>query len=123
MKFDGHEIHNFGAPYFIAELGSNHNGDMGIARRLVDAAKAAGCHSAKFQAWSKETLFSRKVYEDNYFLSDDYRNRTDFTLEQIVEKFAISFDQMAEMKAYCDKVGIAFSASAFAPSEVESSLH
>ncbi len=119
MKFDGHKIYNFGAPYIIAELGANHNGEMETARRLIDAAKAAGCHSAKFQAWSKESVFSRKVYEDNYFLSDDYRNRTDFTLEQIVQKFSLSFDQLAELKLYCDKAGIGFSASAFAPVEVD----
>jgi N-acetylneuraminate synthase len=119
MKFGEHDIGNFRAPYFIAEIGANHNGRMDLAKQLVDAAKATGCHSAKFQSWSKDSIFSKKVYEDNFFLSDDYRNRTDYTLEQIVEEFSLSFDQLAELKAYCDEVGVVFSSSAFSESEVD----
>jgi sialic acid synthase SpsE len=46
-------------PYIIAELGSNHNGDMGLAKKLIDAAKRAGADCVKFQSWSKETIFSQ----------------------------------------------------------------
>ena len=52
-------------PYIIAEIGANHNGDMDIARRMIDCAKEAGADAAKFQSWD-ETLFSKKVYEDNW---------------------------------------------------------
>ena len=79
MKLDGHEVENFGSPYVIAEVGSNHNGDIELAKKLIDEAKAAGCHSVKFQSWSKESIFARQVYEENYFLADDYRNRDDYT--------------------------------------------
>ena len=41
-------------PYVIAELGSNHNGDMAIAKKLIDAAKKSGADCVKFQSWSKE---------------------------------------------------------------------
>ena len=82
-----YEAIDFKAPFIIAELGSNHNGDMDIAKKLIVKAKEAGCHCVKFQSWTKDTIFSKKVYEDNYFLADDYRNRTDFTLEKIVDKF------------------------------------
>ena len=99
MKFGGHEIKNFGPPYIIAEIGANHNGDMDLARRLIDAARQAGCHAAKFQSWSKESIFSRKTYEDNYFLGDDYRDRTDYTLEKIVEAFSVSAEELRLLKA------------------------
>ncbi len=36
------EVSNFGEPYIIAELGSNHNGDMKLAEKLIRAAKKAG---------------------------------------------------------------------------------
>ncbi len=35
--------------YLIAEIGINHNGDIDIAKRLIDAANACGWHCAKFQ--------------------------------------------------------------------------
>ena len=36
------EVSNYGTPYIIAELGSNHNGDMDLARKLIEQAKQAG---------------------------------------------------------------------------------
>ncbi|MGZ3652313.1 MAG: N-acetylneuraminate synthase family protein [Bdellovibrionota bacterium] len=37
------------APYFIGEIGINHNGDIQIAKKLIDATFATGWHCAKFQ--------------------------------------------------------------------------
>ena len=62
------EVFNFCKPYIIAELGSNHNGDMEIAKKLIQEAKEAGADCVKFQSWSKETIFSKKKYKDNFFL-------------------------------------------------------
>ena len=74
-------------PYIIAELGSNHNGDMDLARKLINAAKESGAVCVKFLSWTKDTLFSKKKYDDNFFIADDYRDRKDFTMEEIVEKY------------------------------------
>ncbi|MBX3456302.1 N-acetylneuraminate synthase family protein [Ferrovibrio sp.] len=99
-------------PYIIAEIGANHNGDMELARQLVDSAKAAGADAVKFQSWDT-TIFSKSVYDKNYFLGDDYRNRSDYTLKQIVEAFAMSPAQLTEMRDYCVKIGIDFSSTPF----------
>ena len=113
------EVYNFGEPYIIAELGSNHNGDMELAKKLIDAAKESGADCVKFQSWSKDTIFSKIKYEENYFLSDDYRNRDDTTLEEIVEKYSISQRELYEMKKYCDEVGIDFACTPFSKKEVD----
>lgn len=119
MKIGEKEINNFSEPYIIAELASNHNGDMDIAKKLIDQAKSCGCDCVKFQSWTKETIFSKKVYQDNYFLNDDYRNREDYTLEQIVEKFSVFETQLYDLWEYCKKVGIDFSSSPFSKQEVD----
>jgi sialic acid synthase SpsE len=119
VKINARIIANFKAPYIIAELGSNHNGDMDLARKLIDEAKAAGCHCVKFQSWSKETIFAKKVYEENVFLKDDYRNRTDFTLEQIVEQFSVSEQELSDMRDYCKKIDIDFTSTPFSQKEVD----
>lgn len=106
-------------PYIIAELGSNHNGDMELAKRLIDAAKDAVADCVKFQSWSKDTIFSRKTYEDNYFLSDDYRDRDDYTLERIVDDYSISSQELLDMKRYADEVGIDFTSTPFSKGEVD----
>jgi len=112
-------IYNYGKPYVIAELGANHNGDMGLARQLILAAKSAGADCVKFQSWSKETIFSREKYEDNYFLADDYRNRDDYSLEEIVEAYSISESELLEMKQFSDEVGIDCTSTPFSNCEVD----
>ncbi|NQV81339.1 MAG: N-acetylneuraminate synthase family protein [Alphaproteobacteria bacterium] len=105
-------------PYIIAEIGANHNGDLGLARKMIDAAKACGADAAKFQSWDT-TLFSKSVYNDNYFLSDDYRNRTDHTLESIVDAFALTKEQLGELASYCEEVDIHFASTPFEPQQVD----
>ncbi len=119
MKFHNHKIENFGSPYVISELGSNHNGDMNMAKKLIDASKEAGAHCVKFQSWSKDSIFSRSVYDQNFFLKDDYRDRSDYTLEQIVDEFSISENELIDMKDYCNKIGIGFSSTPFSRKEAD----
>ncbi|MBV6518757.1 MAG: N,N'-diacetyllegionaminic acid synthase [Candidatus Brocadia fulgida] len=116
---DKKEVFNFCEPYIIAELGSNHNGDKELAKKLIIAAKESGADCVKFQSWSKETIFSKKVYEDNYFLKDDYRNRTDYTLERIVKEFSISEQELLDMKRFSDEVGIDCTSTPFSKREVD----
>jgi N-acetylneuraminate synthase len=106
-------------PYVIAELGSNHNGDMALAKQLIDAASDSGADCVKFQSWSKETIFSRKTYDDNYFLADDYRDRSDYTLEKIVDDYSISSRELLEMKQYADNVGLDCISTPFSKHEVD----
>ena len=105
-------------PYVIAEIGANHNGDMALARKMIDAAKEIGCDAVKFQSWD-EGLFAGTVYEENKFLGDDYRKRTDYTLKEIMTEFKVTREEMAELAQYCRKVGIDFSSTPFAPSQVD----
>ena len=49
INIGGFEITEEGMPYLIAEIGINHNGDMQIAKKLIDAANATGWNAVKFQ--------------------------------------------------------------------------
>lgn len=44
--------------YVVGEIGINHNGDLGIARRLIDAAVLAGCDGVKFQKRTLDVVYS-----------------------------------------------------------------
>ena len=58
--------------YVIAEIGANHNRDLGVARELIDRAAAAGADAVKFQTYSGSRLYSRKTPHFRYLepLSD-----------------------------------------------------
>lgn len=105
-------------PYVIAEIGANHNGDMDLARRMIETAKEIGCDAVKFQSWD-EGLFAKVVYEENRFLGDDYTKRSDHTLETIMGEFKVTRDEMRELAGHCRKVGIDFSTTPFSSSQID----
>lgn len=113
------ELSNYSKPYIIAEIGSNHNGDMELAKRMILAAKESGADCVKFQSWTKDSIFAKKKYEDNFFIADDYRDRADFTLEEIVDAYSISEDELLEMKNFSDKVGIDCTSTPFSKKEAD----
>lgn len=104
MKFS--EVKEFSRPYVIAELGANHNGDMNLARKMIEAAKECGADCCKFQSWTKDTLISNEQYKKNP------------ALEEEVDKYHISREQHIELKRYCDKIGIDFASTPFSKDEV-----
>lgn len=112
-------IEDIDAPYVIAEIGANHNGDTALAVELMQAAKEAGANCVKFQSWTKDTIFSKAKYTDNYFLMDDYRDRSDYTLEQIVEKFSVSQRELLELKSVADDLCIDFACTPFSYEEAQ----
>jgi N-acetylneuraminate synthase len=116
---NGVEISNFTKPYLIAELGSNHNGDIEIAKDLISQAKAAGADCVKFQSWTKDSIFSKKVYEENFFLNDDYRDRDDYNLEDIVEEYSIGEQELMQMSDYAKSIEIDISSTPFSVGEVD----
>lgn len=117
--FNFNTIEEYKKPYIIAEIGANHNGDMTLAKKMIKEAKHCGADCVKFQSWSKNSIFSKKVYQDNFFLDDDYRNRTDYSLEEIVDEYSINKEQHIMLKAFCDEIGIDFASTPFSREEVD----
>ena len=44
--------------YIIAEIGINHNGDIDLAKKLIDVAQAAGCNAVKFQKRTIDVVYT-----------------------------------------------------------------
>lgn len=119
MKLGTHPLGSDHPAYVIAEIGSNHNGDLDLAKTMIDKAKDCGAHCVKFQSWTKDTIFSRTVYEENHFLKDDYRDRDDYTLEAIVDAFSVSEDELRQLADHCHQVGIDFASTPFSWRELD----
>lgn len=119
MKLRGKDVRNFGDTVVIAEIGANHNGDLGLAKKHIDRAKAAGADYAKFQSWTVDSVLSRVNYEANRFLDDDYQNRKDHSLKSIVAAYALSEAAQIEMRDYCRQVGIGFCSTPFSKREAD----
>jgi N-acetylneuraminate synthase len=116
LSIAGREIGPDAPPYVIAEIGANHNGDLDLCRRTIDAAAAAGADAVKFQSWSKRSLVSTAEFARNtsYAKSNNVP-----TLEEAVERYQLTPDAHREIAAYCKARGVVFFSSAFSFEEVD----
>lgn len=115
---NGTELKNFGKPFIIAEIGSNHNGDMQLAKKIIDAAKSCGCDAVKFQSFNDKSLICKTEYEANTKYNDSPKKHFG-SLEEMVKKYFLREEQHYELKEYCDNIGIIFSSSPFSNAEVD----
>jgi N-acetylneuraminate synthase len=104
-------------PYIVAEIGSNHNGDMQLCRKLIDAAMECGVDAVKFQSWSKASLISKAEYARNTQYTKSKGPQP--TLEETVEKYQLTPEQHREVAAYCRKLNLCFFSSSFSRQEVD----
>jgi N-acetylneuraminate synthase len=105
------------APYVIAEIGSNHNGDMDICRRLIDAAADAGAQAVKFQSWTESSLIAKEEYDRNTQYSDKKRHFG--SLREMVRTYQFTAEQHIEAHSHCKARGIAFCSTPFSIEEAE----
>ena len=112
------ELYNFCEPYVIAEIGSNHNGDMILAKEMILSAKACGADAVKFQSWSPATLIAREEYDRNTKYNDSPKKHFG-SLREMCERYYLRPEQHHELKEFCDENDIDFSSSPFANHEVD----
>ena len=82
--------------YVIAEGGLNHNGDINIAKKLIDSAKECGANAIKFQTYKTENF----VRETNQYF-DVFKNAE------------LNFEQFEELKNYSKSIGLTFFSTPF----------
>ncbi|WP_242865963.1 N-acetylneuraminate synthase [Desnuesiella massiliensis] len=99
-----------GKPCFIiAEAGVNHNGDINIAKKLVDAAFEAGVDAVKFQSFKAENLVTNKAPKA------DYQKETTGNGNQyeMLKSLELSYEDHIVLKSYCEEKGILFISTPF----------
>jgi N,N'-diacetyllegionaminate synthase len=94
----------------IAEAGVNHNGDIKLAKKLVDVAHEAGADYVKFQLFKTESVISKFAKKADY--QKETTNPTESQLE-MVKKLELSQQEHLDLLAYCNKVGIKYLSSPF----------
>lgn len=95
----------------IAEAGVNHNGDMTIARALVDAAAASGVDYVKFQTFKASNLVSKSAQKAEYQKKNiGGSDNSQFSMLKALE---LSPEQHYELIEHCKSKGVAFFSTAF----------
>lgn len=94
----------------IAEAGVNHNGDLALARRLIDVAAAAGADLVKFQTFSADRLVTRTAAKA------EYQNRTTGSKEsqhEMLCRLELTTEMHKELIAHCAARAIGFFSTGF----------
>lgn len=94
----------------IAEAGVNHNGDLSLAKRLVEAAADAGADIVKFQTFITEQVISSKATKADYQKASTGSNESQM---EMVKKLELKFDDFILLKKYAEEKGIEFASTAF----------
>ena len=102
----GNRLVGEGQPCFvIAEIGINHNGDLQLAKRLIDAAKDCGADAVKFQKRTVEVVYTPEE------LARPRESPFGTTNGALKHGLEFGYEQYREIDAYCRGKGILWFAS------------
>jgi N-acetylneuraminate synthase len=110
----GQRVVGPGQPTFItAEIGINHNGQLELAKALIDAAVAAGCDAVKFQKRTVEIVYTPEE------LAKPRENPFGLTNGDLKRGLEFDYEQYAEIDRYCRQRGIMWFASCWDEGSVD----
>lgn len=96
--------------FVIAEAGVNHNGDIEIAKQLIDAASEAGADAVKFQTFQADSLVCRTAKKAEYQLETTDRTETQYDM---LKKLELTPQMHRELIEHCLKRNIMFLSTPF----------
>jgi len=99
-----------GKTLIIAEAGVNHNGDINIAKKLIDVAATAGVNYVKFQTFKTENLVSREAPKAKYQIENTNEAGTQF---EMLKKLELDRDIHEILIDYCAQKNIKFLSTGF----------
>lgn len=107
---------NAGNVLIVAEAGVNHNGNMDLAHKLVEAAREAGADIIKFQTFRAADTVAASAPKAKYQIQNTGSGESQL---EMIRKLELSPDQFLELKRHCDMIGIKFWSTAFDQASVD----
>lgn len=106
-----------GLPCFIiAEAGVNHNGDIALAKQLIDTAARSGADAIKFQTFHAENVVTRTAEKAGY---QKCTTSSDESQYDMIKKLELSDDDFFSLADYADQKGIIFFSTPFDEESVD----
>ncbi|EJC0919281.1 N-acetylneuraminate synthase [Campylobacter upsaliensis] len=100
----------------IAEAGVNHNGDINLAKKLIEQAAKAGADVVKFQTFKANSCVSVSAKKAKYQLETTAKEESQL---EMIKKLELSYETHFELMKHCKKHGIAFLSTPFDLESVE----
>lgn len=96
--------------FIIAEAGVNHNGDLGLAKQLIDVAVEAGADAVKFQTFQADKLVTKEAQKADY---QKQTTAADESQYEMIKKLELDQNAHREIIAYCNFKEIMFLSTPF----------
>lgn len=116
LMLHGRAVSRDGAPFVMAEIGVNHDGDVGVARQLIDAAAAAGADAVKFQLFSSKLLLAREAG------LVAYQRAAAESAQELLSPLELTPEQLAPLVAHAHGAGLAALITPFSPTLVQAAV-
>ena len=94
----------------IAEAGVNHNGDLGLAKQLIDAAAEAGADLVKFQTFNADRQVTRKAIKADYQIQATNSKESH---HEMLRNLELTKDMHIELIGHCEASHIGFFSTGF----------
>ena len=88
--------------YIIAEAGVNHNGDLNLAKKLIEVSKETGADAVKFQTWKPGELTGK------YAIKTEYMGDIEETRSELSNRLCLSYDDFFKLKEFSDEIEMEF---------------
>lgn len=99
----------FETPYFIAEVGQNHNGDLDLALEYIRVFALEGANAIKFQTRNNKYLFDRSAYNAQYASENAFAP----TYGEHRERLELKPEWLLRLKDECEAHGVKFMSTPF----------
>lgn len=96
--------------FIIAEAGVNHNGDLNLAKKLIDIASAAGADAIKFQTFKANKNISKNAPKADYQIKNTSAKETQY---EMIKSLELSEKAHLTLFQYCRKKNIQFLSTPF----------
>lgn len=103
--------------FIIAEAGVNHNGDINIAKKLIEKAAESGVDAVKFQSFKADRLASKDAQKAKYQMENIGRNEENQYV--MLKRLELSCEDHLQLIEHCKKNKILFLSSAFDLESIE----
>lgn len=99
-------------PYFIADIGANHDGDLNRAFKLIELAKEAGADAAKFQNFQANKIVSKYGF-DNMDGQLSHQKKWKKSVFDVYQDASVSFEWTSKLKEKCKEFNIEYFTSPY----------
>ena len=98
-------------PYYIADIGANHDGDLNRALMLIELAKESGAHAAKFQNFKAETIVSGAAFAK--LSNASHQSNWNKSVYDVYKSAELNLEWTEAIKSKCDEVDIEYFTSPY----------